>query len=176
MTESEDRSLKMLSTALEMEKKGYDFYEKALKKTSNKLGRELFTTLRDDEVVHMERIQNIYESVKGGGWSEEWKKMKARGKSLGPFFKELAAGEESKIKGDASDIEALEVGISFEAKAVEYYQDHLNRATDPIEREFIEQMMIEEKGHYDLLVDMKYYLTDPDNWFAEQEKISIDGA
>lgn len=50
---------------------------------------------------------------------------------------------------------------------------HLNKATDPIEREFTEQMMIEEKGHYNLLVDMKYYLTDPDNWFAGQEKISI---
>ena len=30
--------------------------------------------------------------------------------------------------------------------------------------------------YHALLLDMKYYFTDPENWFAEKEKIHIDGA
>lgn len=177
MTRQTERSQKMMATALEMETKGREFYEKAMKTCTNKVGREIFTRLRDDETVHQDRIQKIYASLREGqAWNDAWKKMPAGGASLNPLFRELARKEGSKIKGETSDIEALDIGITFETKSVEYYQDHLTGAQDPMEREFLEQMIIEEKSHYDLLVDMKYYLTDPDNWFAEKERIHVDGA
>jgi rubrerythrin len=177
MTNKTERSQKMLATALEMETRGMEFYEKAMKTCTNRVGREIFTKLRDDEVVHQDRIRKIHASLREGqAWNDEWKKMPAEGRSLSPIFRELAKKEGSKIRGETSDIEALDIGITFETKSVEYYQDHLKGAEDPLEREFLEQMILEEKSHYDLLVDMKYYLTDPDNWFAEKERIHMDGA
>ena len=55
----------MLSTALDMEEKGMAYYEKALKTAENKLGRDIFAGLKEDEGKHMERIKKIYSSIKG---------------------------------------------------------------------------------------------------------------
>ena len=177
MTKQDDRSMSMLAKALEMESKGREFYEKALKTCKTRLGKELFTKLRDDEIVHQDRIRRIYDSLKGGTpWSDEWRKMKAGGTSLVPLFQDLAKQERAKISAESSDIDALDVGITLEARSIEYYQDHARDASDPLEKSFLEQMVVEEKGHYDTLVDMKFYLTDPDGWFEEKEKIHVDGA
>ncbi|MFH1436152.1 MAG: hypothetical protein ABIJ56_10595, partial [Pseudomonadota bacterium] len=67
MSESSKETLAMLSIALEMEKKGKDFYVKAVEKSGNKLTRDMFAKLRDDEDVHVERILGIYGSLEGGG-------------------------------------------------------------------------------------------------------------
>ena len=177
MSETSKETLAMLSIALEMEKKGKDFYVKAVEKSANKLARDMFTKLRDDEDVHVERILSIHGSLEGGGpWTGEWKTKEAGGGSINTMFRELAREHGKTIKAETTDIEALDVGIDFETKSIEFYQDHLKTASDPLEREFLERMMDEEKSHHELLVDMKYYLTDPAGWFAEQEKPHIDGA
>lgn len=59
---------------------------------------------------------------------------------------------------------------------VAFYQDHLSKAKDRVEREFIEQMVTEEKSHHAALSDMKLYLSDPAAWFVEQEHPGLDGA
>ncbi|MFH1438731.1 MAG: hypothetical protein ABIJ56_23680, partial [Pseudomonadota bacterium] len=119
----------------------------------------------------------IYGSLEGGGsWTGEWKTMKAGGGSIKTMFRALAGEHGRNIQADTTDIEALDVGIDFETKSIEFYQDHLKTASDPQEHGFLEAMVDEEKSHHALLVDMKYYLTDPDHWFAEQEKPHIDGA
>ena len=177
MKTTQSGAMKMLATALEMETKGRKFYDQALKKCSNKLGRDIFTKLRDDEVVHEGRIKAIYGSLKGGKpWSGEWKKMKTAASGLNPLFRELAKKEGTRIRAETGDIEALEVGLTFESKSVEFYDKHLPSATDPIEREFTTQMIAEEKSHFDLLVDMKYYFSDPASWFADREGTHVDGA
>ncbi len=37
-------------------------------------------------------------------------------------------------------------------------------------------MIGEERGHYLMLSDLNFYLTDPEAWFAEKEHHSLDGA
>ena len=66
-----DRSLQMLAKALEMEQKGYSFYEKAIGQCTNDVGRDVFTKLRDDELIHIDRIKKIYAALEGGGQWEE---------------------------------------------------------------------------------------------------------
>jgi rubrerythrin len=177
MTGKKDTAMKMLGAALEMEARGREFYEQAIGKCGNRLGRDIFAKLRDDEIVHQDRIRAIYRSLEGGTpWSEDWKKMKAGAAGLGSLFRDLAKKEGKNIRADTGDIEALEVGITLESRSVEFYQDHLEAAGDPLEREFTAQMVAEEKSHFDLLVDMKYYFSDPAGWFEEKEKIHVDGA
>ena len=75
-----------------------------------------------------------------------------------------------------TDIEALEVGVDFELKSIDFYKEHLERSEDPEEREFLGRMIKEERSHYKLLDDMKLYLKDPDLWFMEKERSGLDGA
>lgn len=53
MSSGQDRSLEMLSTALELEKKGTRFYEEAISACHNQIGREIFRMLMKDEVMQM---------------------------------------------------------------------------------------------------------------------------
>ena len=177
MSSGQDRSLEMLSTALELEKKGKRFYEEAISACHNQIGREMFRMLMKDEVMHMDRILKIYESLKAGNaWSDDWKSIKPDHKDLGALFRDMASAHGTKITAKTSDLEALDVGIDFESRAISFYQEHLAKATDSLEREFIEQMIIEEKSHHAALSDMKLYLSDSAAWFAEQEHPGLEGA
>jgi rubrerythrin len=174
---NDDRAVNMLKTALEMEEKGKKFYDDAVVNCSNELGKDIFSMLRDDELLHMDRIRTIYDSLMGGkGWSEDWKALKFAHKDLDKLFKEMARKHGKDIKADTSDMEAIDVGLDFELKSVKYYEEHLERADSPKEREFLERMIGEERTHHSTLSDMKLYLADPSAWFIEKERHGLDGA
>lgn len=177
MTDGKEVSLEMLNTALEMEKKGIAFYEEALSKCNNDVGREIYTMLKDDEKVHIERIMKIYSSLEDGrDWMEEWKGRKLSHGDLNKLFVDLTKRHGKDLTADAGDIDALGVGVDFELTAVDFYLKHLDKSEDPKEREFLELMVKEERSHFKILDDMRLYLTDPEAWFMEVEKSGLDGA
>jgi len=64
----------------------------------------------------------------------------------------------------------------MEQGAVNFYMDSLVQATDPIEKEFVELMIREERGHYAALTDLRQYFENPESWFIEKEHQHFDGA
>jgi rubrerythrin len=176
MTHCYDRSLAMLSTALEMEEKGKSFYEKALLTCHQELGVKIFAMLKKDEDVHVQRIHAIYEQLKGAhAWSEDWKTMRVEHGDLGQIFRTLANVHGQNIKADTGDLEALAVGLDFEFRSVEFYKEQLGQATDTLEKEFIACMIKEEESHHQALSDMKFFLADPAAWFRDHERTAFDG-
>jgi rubrerythrin len=177
MTIHNERALGMLKTALGMEEKGFAFYEKAVGETDNELGRNIFTMLKEDERVHVERIKKIFAGLTdGGAWNEDWKQVDTPQRDLGQMFRDMAEKHGKTIKAETGDLDALQVGIDFEARAVAFYKEHKAGATDPLETEFVDEMIAEEEIHHELLTDMKFYLEDPDAWFREKEGSHVDGA
>lgn len=176
MTNKKNSALKMLENALEMEEKGKNFYEKAANTCNNELGREMFKSLLADELVHIDRIREIFQSIKcHNEWTDEWKTIKSKGANLKKLFTDFSKKHGSKIKSDTRDLEALSIGIDLELRSIQYYEDHLKKAEDLMERSFIEQMITEEHKHHEILVDAKLYLSDPASWFVESEHTSLDG-
>lgn len=177
MVATSELSLAMLDKALEMEKKGKAFYEKAATGCQNEVGREVFRTLRQDEDIHIARIVEIFDALtKGNQWNAEWKAHDFSHGDLTVFFSDLARKHGTGAAADAGDIQALEIGIDFELKSVSFYEQSLAGAEDTLEREFIGRMIVEEKSHHQILEDAKLYLTDPSSWFREHERGGLDGA
>ncbi len=165
----------MLSTALEMEEKGKAFYERVVSTCKNSVGREIFTMLLEDEKVHMDRIKKIYDSLcEGEDWCT-WDGSELPHSDLTAVFRKMAKDHGSKITVDTNDLEALDIGIDFEERSVEFYEEQLKKATDELETAFIKEMIAEEKSHYATLEDMKLYLSDPAAWFRERERGGLDG-
>ena len=107
-----DRALQMLSKALELEEKGKRFYDEAVEKCSNQVGRDIFGMLRDDELVHMDRIRKIYDSLTGDkGWDVDWKSLEFAHDDLVGLFREMARKHGKDIKADTTDFEAIDVGL-----------------------------------------------------------------
>lgn len=177
MTQATDRSLKMLATALKMEQKGKTFYDKAVSNCNNELGKRIFTMLAIDELIHIDRIQVIYKDLMGASkWSKQWETLNPGHSDLSGIFRKMAQERGKDFQAAAEDIEALTIGVDFEAAAVKFYQDQVENSEDPIEKAFLEKMIIEEKDHHSALVDMRQYLQDPGTWFMEKEKAGLDGA
>ena len=177
MGTTSDSSLAMLDKALEMEKKGKEFYEKAAGTCRNEIGREVFRTLRSDEDVHIERIVEIYNALtKGSSWNAEWKAHDFSHGDLTAFFRDIAQKHRTETTADAGDIQALDIGIDFELRSVAFYEEALTAVTDALEREFVGRMIVEEKSHHKILEDARLYLTDPSSWFREHERGGLDGA
>jgi len=176
MNERNDVALKMLNTALDMEEKGFEFYKKAAEACRSEAAREVFSTLKKDEVLHMRRIKAIFEGLEGGGpWTETWRVHKIEHGDLTSMFREIAKKHGTDIQVDAGDVEAIEIGIDFENKAVVFYTEQLGSASNTLEKNFIEEIIAEERSHHVALADMKQYLTDPAAWFAEMERSGMDG-
>jgi rubrerythrin len=169
-------SIDILAAALEMEEKGRAFYKEAASSCHNLQCKEIFSALIEDELVHIRRIKQIHDSLTTSKcWTRDWETIKGSQKEVGALFKDLAAKAREKIKAETSDLEAVDMGLDFEQASINYYQDHRTRATDPLEAAFLDQMIIEEKGHWRALKDTRYYLTDPEGWFIEKEKAGLDG-
>ncbi len=177
MEEKYKKACAWLSTALEMEKKGKAFYDQSVEQCENAQCKHIFSMLAQDEVVHMDRIQKIYDSLQAGEpWCEEWKDMPPVHESLTRVFRDMAEKHGKDVSAVAADVQALEVGIDFEDKSIEFYKTHLDGAEEDLEKQFLEKMVSEEKDHHLALTDMKFYLQDPAAWFNEKEKAHWDGA
>jgi len=178
MSDTSERALEMLKTALTMEEKGHDFYQNALTSCQNPAGVEIFRMLAQDEVHHTRIIKKIYDKVSGGGdFTAELEEMEAerRTEDLGAFFRKVAQKHGKDIHADTSDLEALEIGLDFERKAVDFYTRNLAEATEDLEKRFLKEMVAEERSHVQLIGDTKAYLENPADWFEAHEKPLLDG-
>ena len=166
---------KWVCTALEMEKKGKDFYQSAADECSAKVGQEIFSMLRDDEVRHMERIREIEKALDQGSGLEAACTLQESASDPGQVFRELAGKVQAEKPCD-STVKALSAGIDFELALVKFYEDALEKASEDLERQFLKRMVNEEKAHFILLSDMQDYYQDPEGWYMQQERAGLNGA
>ncbi len=177
MAQPDNNAIEMVGSALEMEEKGKAFYAKALAECKNALGRDIFSKLKADEDVHIERIREIYNSLtEGGGWTDSWKSRNVEDPGLKEIFQRLAKKHGEKVDMSTDDLDALQIGMEFEQKAVAFYEKHFNASSDELEKEFARRMIEEERGHYAALADMKFYIENPEAWFEEKGRSMLDGA
>jgi rubrerythrin len=177
MTEGTQRSLQMLATALEKEEKGREFYREAVSTCRNEVGKDLFRELSADEGVHIVRIKEIYSALQGGkAWSADWKSHRVENEDLKHLFAARMSKLGPQVTAESGDLDALKIGLEMEQGAINFYEGQLEKATEPLERDFITLMIGEEHGHYAALADVKFYLENPESWFTEHERHGLDGA
>jgi rubrerythrin len=171
-----ERTHSMLETALELEAKGQQFYAGAVATCRNPLGSAMFRKLLDDEGIHAGRIERIFRAVKGGtDWSGELRELETDQSTLARFFGSLAETARQQVKPETTDLEALELGIEFEAAAVRFYESQLAEVDDGLEHRFLQRMVAEERDHLQALIELKRYLADPQAWYAANEPLLADG-
>lgn len=172
---STESCLQGLDKALQLEMDGMAFYKKMAAESKNQLAKEMFAYLADAEVTHMDRIKQISGSLKTtGSWCKTSDYKVHAG--IKEIFNTLARKGKDKLEPDATDIQALEVGLDLEVKSIDFYKEQLTASSDVNEKAFYAGLIEEENMHYRTLKDMKFYLEDPDAWFAEHEKHGLDGA
>jgi rubrerythrin len=164
-----------LEIAIKMEIEGKEFYQEASRKTSDKLGKDLFSQLAEEEDLHAATAREIQKSLKLGDHSLESELSFDQGRKLKSIFAKAKSELAPKRKVASSELKAIRLALDMEEKSRKFYEDQSSSAKTDFERRFFTALKQEEQGHYLSLVDYREYLIDPTSWFTKSEHISLDG-
>ncbi len=169
----QDKTLKALQTAIQMEIEGKEYYLKASQESSNQAGKELLQSLAGEEDVHRQKFEQIYRAIQA---QKAWPVTDFQpdgGQRLRTIL--ARASGETGVKASATELDAVQTAMTMENKTYDYYKSQGENATYDAERDFYHTVAAEEREHYLILLDYYEYLKDPAGWFVTKEHPSLDG-
>jgi rubrerythrin len=176
MENEQARTIKVLQLAVQMETDGKEFYQKASRKSSNKLARELFLELANQEDVHRKKFVEIFEAIKVGRNWPDVGSPPLKGGRIKSLFAKATEVLGSKFKVAESELEAIKTAMDMEIRSYNLYHTRSAESSLPAEKQFYKTLAGEERGHHLALLDSYEYLSDPAGWFTKKEHWSLDGA
>lgn len=175
MTNEQDRTLKALQTAIQMEIDGKECYQQASQESNNELGRKLLESLAVEEDTHRKKFMEIYDAIRS---KRNWPRTDFQpdgGKRLRTLFARTCTVVGAGVKGLGTELDAITLAIDKENKSYDFYHRQSQDATYSAEKDFYETLAAEEREHSLILLDYHQYLKDPSVWFIEKEHHSLDG-
>lgn len=175
---SQDKALvRALEMAVEMERRGYDFYKKCAAKSGDALGKKVFEALAEDENRHIGAI-NCYcaevadrsETPRLCDAISPHKPIKMRvifGKREVELLKNVAP--------DTDELRAYEIAMKMENDGYGFYKKSLTETADANAKDLYEFLLLEEKSHFDLISSTYELMKNPAGWFIKDEKPIVEG-
>lgn len=177
MKEENTGLLGIMCTTVELKEKMKDLYSRAAENCSDKVGAQTFDMLREMEQAHLERLREIYSEMSKSGAEIDSCRFYDFGALRGSeIMKKIGRRRETLSKACLDDVAAIESGMELENKSIDFFLDQLKTAANPIEREFLNHMIAEERAHYIVLADLRFYYVDTEHWFMEKGRTELDGA
>jgi rubrerythrin len=148
MAEASPKVAEAIKMAMELEKEGYAFFKQAAEQTDNKLGKEMFLRLAEEETKHMETFKKMFDSISN---AEHWQQVASH---LGatrkvPVFKD-AKGKMKALR-EPGEVEALRQAMEIERKAIQFFSRAKSEAIDSAAKEIFDKIRAEEEYHHALL-------------------------
>lgn len=146
-------ALLALDVAIQTEKDGREFYERAAVNTTDPGGRVLFTSLADDELEHLGLLEAQRETLaREGRWQRsldaEQTERPAQVEGA-PLFSRAALGEN--VGAYTSDLSALRMAFLIEKDAVAFYTKAAAKTEDPGGKAMYQRLVEMEKEHQRIL-------------------------
>ncbi len=175
MTGEQDTTLGALQASIQMEIDGKEFYLKSAKASQNSLGRELLERLAAEEDGHRQIFEKIYKNI---GTKKRWPEKAFSGdggRGLRTVFATAIEDMDKNFKAIDTELEAIQTGMAMENKTYDFYKARSSRATYAAEKQFYEELAMQEEEHYRVLLDYFEFLKNPAGWFVVKEHHSFDG-
>ncbi|MFC1934933.1 ferritin family protein [Chloroflexota bacterium] len=175
MVTEQDKAIGVLKIAVQMETDGKEFYLKASRGSLNRLGKELLRSLADEEDVHRQKFEEIYEAIRS---KQGWPKTPFHpdeGKRLKEVFAKATESNPSKVRVPKSELGAVQTAMTMENKTYDFYIKQSQDAAYDAEKDFYQALAAQEKTHHAILLDYYEYLKNPAAWFVNKEHPSLDG-
>jgi rubrerythrin len=175
MTGEQDTTLGALRTAIQMEIDGKEFYLKAGKASRNELGKKLLERLAVEEDGHRLVFESIYNNIGAKkGWPD--KAFTADGgRGLRTVFAEALEDMDRDVRAFDTELDAIQTGMAMENKTYDFYKRRSGVASYEAEKQFYEELSMQEEEHHRVLLDYYEFLKNPAAWFLRKEHHSLDG-
>lgn len=158
-----NEGMEAIKKAIQMEKDGRAFYLNAAAQITSPLGEEVFQSLAADELVHLATFQKIFEKEVS---KKEWDDLVNSSKkyaNLTVFPKDLKSADGA--SADTNELDALNIAMDAEKKAIEFYGGILEETEDSLVRDILGEIIQQERNHYLILNEEFTYLSDTGHWY-----------
>ena len=165
--------LKALKLAIKTEQDGRQMYLDASSKVSNPLAKSTLSTLADEELVHIQVIEDFYNDLKAGGEGKLSNQLDAamsydlRKKTI---FEAARGRMDKTVESDPDVFEAYRAAMKFEEDGANMYEDLAKKTNHLVAQKMYAFLNVQENEHYRILAETLNYLENPNQWFIEQEK------
>ncbi len=165
--------------AVEMEKKGYEFYTKSAKKSSNELLKSTLNSLAEREIIHINKIRALYQSLSGekpkGDWLKDVFVPPQKAELLKTILNKLKDNLDKQIEIKTDESEIYETAKGLEKDGFDFYNKISKDNPDKNVKEFFANLAEEENEHFAILDETVKYLQNPGDWFKDQEHWILEG-
>jgi rubrerythrin len=144
-----DAVLTALQMAIQTEIDGVNFYQKFAAQTQDSDARAMFQRLAQDEVMHLELLQNTKAMLEESGEWAEYKGIVLDQFEAAPIFSRERV--EQNVVEYTSDLSALRVAYLIEKDAMDFYAHAAAMTGDPNGQRMFADLAKMERGHLDLL-------------------------
>jgi rubrerythrin len=171
-----EERLSALEVALNNEMTEHKFYLKNAERTTNPVGKAMFSQIAFEELEHYKRLEEL---------AKVWKKNEKWPETVPLCVIDTAVksvfGKAAKVSGkatasDADDLAAVRKAIDFEAQGAKFYAELRDKSTDPKEKAFFDLLATIEHEHFTSLKETEEYFIHPGAWFQDHESTGLDGA
>ena len=175
MTREQDTTLGALQTSIQMEIDGKNFYLKASKSSQNELGKEILEKLAAEEDGHRQVFEKIFKNISARkSWPEKAFKGDG-GRGLRTIFARALENMDKNVKAIATELDAIQTAMAMENKTYDFYKNRSSKAAYDTEKQFYEELAMQEEEHHRVLLDYYEFLKSPADWFTQKEHHSLDG-
>ena len=165
-----------LAAAIEMEKKGYNFFSETARKADEELAKEVFNFLAAEVLNHIKAIEKFNQEFLSGETIDtdeliaEMKENKPR-KTINELFKNLSGT----VPLEGTDLDAYKFAMDFERKGGEFYKKAEAEATDPGAKKLFDFLVGEEQNHFKIVESCLLYFENPEEFFHQRESWHMEG-
>ena len=165
-----------LSAAIEMEKKGYEFFKKSADEAGAKMAKEVFDFLATEELNHIKAIEKFNSEFLSGGTGDvdsaiEGMKAGRASEAIGKLFASLA--DSTPVTG--SELDVYKFAMDFERKGEQFYKNAAETAVDPNAKKLFKFLVGEEKKHFKIVEACLAYFDNPEEFFQQREGWHLEG-
>jgi len=79
------------------------------------------------------------------------------------------------VQPHETELNAVETGMDMENKTYDFYKERSAKAVYDAEKQFYEELAMQEEEHHRILEDYYEFLKNPSAWFVRSERQSVDG-
>ncbi len=165
-----------LSAAIEMERKGYDFFTRFATDAKDSLAGEVFEFLAAEELNHIKAIERFKEEYllrKSADADAVIESLKAgRPKAI---IEKLFKGLSKATPVEGTDLDVYRFAMDFERKGQEFYRNAEASASDPNARKLYGFLVGEERKHFKIVESCLLYFDNPEEFFHQREGWHLEG-
>ena len=156
--------VKILTTALDRETNGRDFYQRAATATASEKARHMFEWLVTVEQSHIQKLTRQLEALTSTGKFEPM--IHPSIQRVGPSDLPLAPEIQGSVTADTGELDALTIGIKAEKEAAAFYAKAAEDSTNSEAKALLNHLASDEQEHLAILDEEYNWLKRSGEYFT----------